>query len=40
LDHGAKVNDKDKDGITSLQLAKKNGNNAVVELLRQAGARD
>ncbi len=40
LEAGADVNAKDKDGHTALDMAQKAGNTKIVELLKQAGAKE
>ena len=40
LTAGADVNAKDKDGKTALKLAQEAGNEKIVELLKQAGAKE
>jgi ankyrin repeat protein len=40
IDHGAKVNAKDKDGMSALKWATTNNQAKVVELLKEAGATE
>ncbi|MFH1096665.1 MAG: ankyrin repeat domain-containing protein [Candidatus Desantisbacteria bacterium] len=39
IDKGAKVNAKDKDGLTALIFATQNGHTEIVRLLKQSGAK-
>jgi len=40
LEKGAKINIKDRQGRTPLQIAEKNRNTEIAELLRKHGARE
>jgi ankyrin repeat protein len=40
IDHGADVNAKDKDGMTALRWATANKQSQVIELLKEAGAKE